>query len=32
MKNIADAAALCLQDEQPGPGTFVGVRDLEIVA
>lgn len=33
MKNIAEAAALCLQDEQPRPdGAFVGVRDLEIVA
>ncbi len=33
MKNIAQAAALCLEDEEPaGAGTFVGVRDLEIVA
>lgn len=32
MQNIAEAAALCLEDEQPAPGTaFVGVRDLEIV-
>lgn len=33
MQNIAEAAALCLEDEQPTPGiAFVGVRDLEIVA
>ena len=33
MENIAEAALLCLEDEQPGPGaSFVGVRDLEIVA
>ena len=33
MKNITEAAVLCLQDEQPSPGAeFVGVRDLEIVA
>lgn len=33
MKNIAEAAALCLEDEAPQSGsTFVGVRDLEIVA
>lgn len=33
MKNIAEAAALCLEDETPSPQTgFVGVRDLEIVA
>lgn len=33
MRNIAEAAALCLQDEAPLPRTcFVGVRDLEIVA
>jgi predicted RNase H-like HicB family nuclease len=33
MKNISEAAALCLQDETPRPAaTFVGVRDLEIVA
>lgn len=32
MRNIAEAAALCLDDEQPTPGTaFVGVRELEIV-
>lgn len=31
MKNIAEAAALCLEDEAPAPNaTFVGVRDLEI--
>jgi len=33
MKNIAEAAALCLEDERPiHRGSFVGVRDLEIVA
>jgi predicted RNase H-like HicB family nuclease len=33
MKNIAEAASLCLEDETPGGGAaFVGVRDLEIVA
>ena len=33
MDNIAEAAALCLQDEKPeSMATFVGVRDLEIVA
>ena len=33
MKNIAEAAALCLEDEKPSPqSVFVGVRDLEIVA
>ena len=33
MKNIAEAAALCLEDEEPiQNGNFVGVRDLEIVA
>ena len=33
MKNIAEAAALCLEDEKPVQnGNFVGVRDLEIVA
>ena len=33
MKNIAEAAALCLEDEEPiRNGNFVGVRDLEIVA
>lgn len=33
MKNIAEAAALCLEDEQPNlQASFVGVRDLEIVA
>ena len=32
MQNIAEAAALCLEDEQPSCGTaFVGMRDLEIV-
>lgn len=31
MRNIAEAAALCLEDETPQPGgTFVGIRDLEI--
>ena len=33
MNNIAEAAALCLEDERPAPGAvFVGLRDLEIVA
>ncbi len=33
MKNLAEAAALCLEDERPSPlAGFVGVRDLEIVA
>ena len=33
LKNIHEAAALCLQDETPRPGTsFIGVPDLEIVA
>ena len=33
MRNIAEAAALCLEDERPAAqATFVGVRDLEIVA
>jgi hypothetical protein len=33
LRNISEAAALCLEDEQPeAQGTFVGVRDLEIVA
>lgn len=33
MKNIAEAAALCLGDETPAVmHSFVGVRDLEIVA
>ena len=33
MRNIAEAAALCLEDETPQlGGTFVGVRDLEISA
>ena len=33
MKNIAEAASLCLEDEQPESNTiFVGIRDLEIVA
>lgn len=33
MRNIAEAAALCLEDEKPASyATFVGVRDLEIMA
>ena len=33
MVHIAEAAALCLEDEQPSSAAaFVGVRDLEIVA
>jgi predicted RNase H-like HicB family nuclease len=33
MKNIAEAAALCLEEDQPRHRTaFVGVRDLEIGA
>ena len=33
MRNIAEAASLCLEDERPQTNaTFVGVRDLEIVA
>lgn len=33
MENIAEAAVLCLEDEQPvANATFIGVRDLEIVA
>lgn len=33
MQNIAEAAALCLEDEQPAAhATFVGVRDLEVSA
>lgn len=33
MQNIAEAAQLCLEDETPThTGTFVGIRDLEIVA
>ena len=33
MDNIAEAAALCLEDEKPVSGAaFVGLRDLEIVA
>lgn len=33
MKNIAEAAALCLEDQKPfSQAAFVGVRDLEIVA
>ena len=33
MENIAEAAALCLEDEKPvANATFIGVRDLEIVA
>ena len=32
-KNISEAAALCLQDEATrSAATFIGVRDLEIVA
>lgn len=31
MKNIAEAAALCLQDESPQENhEFIGVRDLEL--
>ena len=31
MKNITEAAELCLKDEKPkGNATFVGVRDLEL--
>lgn len=33
MANIAEAAALCLEDEKPASqAAFVGLRDLEIVA
>jgi predicted RNase H-like HicB family nuclease len=33
MRNIAEAAALCIVDETPSTcPTFVGLRDLEIVA
>lgn len=33
MKNITEAALLCLDDERPSVATaYVGVRDLEIVA
>lgn len=33
MTNIAEAASLCLEDSAPASQTtFVGVRDLEIVA
>ena len=33
MKNITEAAALCLAYERPATnGSFVGLRDLEIVA
>ncbi len=33
MRNITEAATLCLEDEMPTPhAAFVGVRDLEIVA
>lgn len=33
MKNITEAASLCLEDEAPVcNGQFIGVRDLEIVA
>ena len=32
MKNVTEAAALCLEDEKPSAqAAFVGVRDLEIV-
>ncbi len=32
LQNIAEAAALCLEEQQPAEGTtFIGVRDLEIV-
>jgi predicted RNase H-like HicB family nuclease len=32
MRNISEAAALCLEDESPGSqADFLGVRDLEIV-
>ena len=33
MKNISEAATLCIKDERPvHEGQFVGLRDLEIVA
>ncbi|MCH8148085.1 MAG: type II toxin-antitoxin system HicB family antitoxin [Planctomycetes bacterium] len=33
MENLAEAAALCLEDERPSAQLgFVGVRDLEIFA
>ncbi|MFQ5807276.1 MAG: type II toxin-antitoxin system HicB family antitoxin [Phycisphaerae bacterium] len=33
MRNIAEAATLCLEDETPtAQASFVGVRDLEVVA
>ena len=33
MNNITEAAMLCLEDEKPQKNsTFVGVRDLEIIA
>jgi predicted RNase H-like HicB family nuclease len=33
MRNIAEAAALCLEDDLPSDkSVFIGVRDLEIVA
>ena len=33
MANMAEAAALCLEDEQPANDTtFIGVRDLEVSA
>jgi len=33
IRNIAEAAKLCLQDKVPSPGaSFIGLRDLEIVA
>lgn len=32
MKNITEAATLCLTDERPtANGNFVGLRDLEVV-
>jgi predicted RNase H-like HicB family nuclease len=31
MRNVAEAAALCLEDERPtSGGAYIGVRDLEI--
>jgi predicted RNase H-like HicB family nuclease len=33
MRNIAEAASLCLEDEEPtNSTTFIGLRDLQIVA
>lgn len=33
LKNIAETASLCLENEKPNPRvSFAGVRDLEIVA